>query len=105
LRAEFSGSDNSLNGGWRGLMQTQYFFDDPAVDSVFKVVFSLAAELHINRCRVRALEKVLVSKGVIAEDSVECWQPNAQDAAGLADLDTLVGNLFAACKLSERQAA
>lgn len=79
-------------------MQHQTFFEDPAIDAVFKVVFSLAAELQVTRARLRAVEKVLVAQGVIAADAVETWQSGAEeDAARLAELDAMIGGLFAAC--------
>lgn len=89
-------------------MQAQYFFDDPAMDGVFNVVFALAAELQITRCRTRALEKLLVARGVIGADAIERWKPDVEeDAARLADLDRLVTTLFDACKssISERRPA
>ena len=79
-------------------MKRDVFLSDPAMDGLLKMVMALAAELHISRSRCRALEGVLVDKGLIAADAVEQWRPDAaRDAAGEAELQRMVRNLFAAC--------
>ncbi len=65
------------------LRQEQVFFDDPAVDRVMAVVFSLAVEHYVLHDRVRALEALLVQKGAITADSLNA--PPTDEAAAHRD--------------------
>lgn len=82
-------------------MKQQTFLADQAVDSVFGVVFALAAELYVTRNRLSALEAVLAEAGVVAVGAVEDHQP---DAAAAAALDDYVEALFGPCLAREGSA-
>lgn len=73
----------------------QVFFSDPAIDRVLGVAMTLAAEVWVLRDRVRALEALLVEKGVVAQGALDAWQPSASDAEGLTkDRDTFVAHIM-----------
>ena len=49
----------------------QTFFEDPALDRAFGVVMSLATEVYVLRDRLRAMERLLNEKGVLASDELD----------------------------------
>ncbi|MFO7305422.1 MAG: hypothetical protein C0P74_007890 [Gammaproteobacteria bacterium] len=61
----------------------QIFFDDPAVDRVMGVLFSLAQEHYVLHDRVRALEELLVEKGVVSAEALNA--PPRDEAAAHRD--------------------
>lgn len=65
------------------LRQEQVFFEDPAVDRVMAVLFSLATEHYVLHDRVRALEEALMQKGVITADVLNA--PPVDEAAAQRD--------------------
>jgi hypothetical protein len=58
------------------------FFEDPAVDKLFGVVLALSRENYVLADRVRVLEHLLESKGVVSRDEVDGFAP-----AGDADAE------------------
>lgn len=65
------------------LRQEQVFFEDPAVDRVMAVLFTLATEHYVLHDRVRALEALLVQKGIVTLDSLNA--PPVDEAAAHRD--------------------
>lgn len=65
------------------LRQEQVFFEDPAVDRVMAVLFTLATEHYVLHDRVRALEELLVQKGVVTPDALNA--PPVDEAAAHRD--------------------
>ena len=65
------------------LRQEQVFFEDPAVDRVMAVLFTLATEHYVLHDRVRALEELLVQKGVVTADALNA--PPVDEAAAHRD--------------------
>jgi hypothetical protein len=52
------------------MRQEQVFFEDPAVDRVMAVLFSLATEHYVLHDRVRALEELLLKKGTVTAEEL-----------------------------------
>ena len=65
------------------LRSEQIFFQDPAVDRVMAVLFSLATEHYVLHDRVRALEELLVQKGTVTVDALNA--PPVDEAAAHRD--------------------
>jgi hypothetical protein len=63
--------------------QEQIFFDDPAVDRVMGVLLQLATEHYVLHDRVRALEELLISKGIATAEALSA--PPADEAAAQRD--------------------
>jgi hypothetical protein len=77
------------------MKREQQFFDDKVVDRLMGVVMALAAEVYILKDRERALEQLLVSKGVIGSDAVEAFQPGSSgQAISGRERDEFVGRIF-----------
>jgi hypothetical protein len=79
------------------LRQEQVFFEDPAVDRVMAVLFSLATEHYVLHDRVRALEELLLKRGSVSAEELNAPpadEPAAQrEAAEFAEalLRPLIG--------------
>lgn len=56
------------------------YFADPMGEQNFSITMALMAELAVARERIDTLERLLVSKGVLAEDDVETYVPDEQAA-------------------------
>ena len=52
------------------------YFDDPAVDRLYSVVFALAAEVSALRERVDTVERLLEAKGTISRNDIESYEPD-----------------------------
>jgi hypothetical protein len=61
----------------------QVFFQDPALDRVMGVLFSLMTEHYVLHDRVRVLEELLLEKGAITGDELNARA--ADEAAGQRD--------------------
>jgi hypothetical protein len=53
------------------------YFADPMTEQSFSITMALMAELAVARERIDTLERILVSKGVLAKDEIENYQPDA----------------------------
>jgi len=62
----------------------QVFFRDPALDRAFAVVMALAAELHVAKDRLRAMEVLLVQRHVLEEGALDSYSPDPAEAGRLA---------------------
>ncbi|MEE4185431.1 MAG: hypothetical protein V2J12_06680 [Gammaproteobacteria bacterium] len=77
-------------------MMEQTFFDDPAVDRLMRINLLLAAELHVTRDRLRAVEAVLEEQGLLDAARVEQQEfTAAQQAVADAERDRFVATLLA----------
>lgn len=55
------------------------FLSDPMQDHLLRAVITLAQELSVARERSRSLEQLLVSKGVLAADELDLYEPDTAD--------------------------
>ncbi len=62
------------------------FFDDPALDRLYSLVFALAAEVSALRERQDTVERLLEAKGTINREDIERYEPDreAGEERGLA---------------------
>ncbi|MEL7317667.1 MAG: hypothetical protein AAFN04_03405 [Pseudomonadota bacterium] len=62
------------------------YFDEPAVDRLYSVVFAIAAELSALRERQDTVERLLDAKGTISREDIESYKPDRQagEERGLA---------------------
>lgn len=58
------------------LKAEQTFFDDPAIDRVMSMIMTLAAELHVTRDRLMAMEMMLESNTPITSASLDAFRPD-----------------------------
>ena len=73
----------------------QNFFKDPAIDRVLGLAMALAGEVWVLRDRVRALERLLAEKGVLAPGALDAPEADpAAAAAAVADRDEFVRHLM-----------
>ena len=73
----------------------QTFFADPALDRLMAVVMTLAAELHVTKDRLRALEVLLERRGSLDADALDHYAPDAAEAERLAaERTAYVGELM-----------
>jgi predicted nucleic acid-binding Zn-ribbon protein len=57
-----------------------FFFDDPAVERVLSITMAVAGELAVMRERLDTIERLLDEQGVVRQEDVEQFEPDA-DAA------------------------
>jgi len=62
----------------------QVFFKDPALDRAFAVTMAIAAELHVVKDRLRAMEVLLARHNVLTEGSLDAYMPDTAEASRLA---------------------
>jgi hypothetical protein len=63
------------------------------------MMMTIAAELYVCRDRVKALEALLVERGVLAEGDVDNFEPSPEDRARLAaERDAFVEALLSQVK-------
>ena len=72
----------------------QTFFDDPAIDRAFGVVMALATEVYVLRDRVRALESLLIERGLIEAGALDAEPDPETLAHSAADRDAFVAHLL-----------
>ena len=62
------------------------FFDDPALDRLYSVVFALVAETSVLRERLDTVERLLDAKGTVSREDIESFVPDreAGEERGLA---------------------
>jgi hypothetical protein len=56
------------------------WFLDREVERVLAIAMAVAQELAVSRQRVDTLERLLRAKGILTEDEVEGFEPNATEA-------------------------
>ncbi|MEE4349073.1 MAG: hypothetical protein V2J26_02485 [Pacificimonas sp.] len=62
------------------------FFDEPALDRLYSVVFALAAEVSVLRERQDTVERLLEEKGALSRAEIDAYVPDraAGEERGLA---------------------
>lgn len=62
------------------------YFDEPALDRLYSVVFAMAAEVSALRERQDTVERLLDAKGTISREDIEAYVPDreAGEERGLA---------------------
>jgi len=62
------------------------YFEDPALDRLYSVVFALAAEVSALRERQNTVERLLDEKGTLRREDIEAYEPDrsAAEERGLA---------------------
>ena len=62
------------------------YFDEPALDRLYSVVFAMAAEVSTLRERQDTVERLLDAKGTISREDIETYVPDRQagEERGLA---------------------
>lgn len=62
------------------------FFDEPALDRLYSVVFALAAEVSALRERQDTVERLLDARGTLRREDIEAYEPDRAAGAerGLA---------------------
>ncbi|MEM7702344.1 MAG: hypothetical protein AAF251_10445 [Pseudomonadota bacterium] len=62
------------------------YFDEPALDRLYSVVFAMAAEVSALRERQDTVERLLDAKGTISREDIESFKPDRQagEERGLA---------------------
>jgi hypothetical protein len=62
----------------------QTFFADPAIDRLVGMVFSLTAEVHVLRDRVKLLEDALAQRGLLDPAALDTMVPDGALEARIA---------------------
>lgn len=59
------------------------YLENPQTAKLFDLLLQLATELHVERHRLRAMEALLVRKGLVAAGELDHFTPTAQEASVL----------------------
>ncbi|MFZ9625279.1 MAG: hypothetical protein ACO3AD_08460 [Burkholderiaceae bacterium] len=62
----------------------QTFFKDPAIDRLLGMVMTLSAEVWVLSDRMRSIEHLLDTKGVLNRADLDTYQPDAETAQAIA---------------------
>jgi hypothetical protein len=57
------------------------FHDDPAVDKLHGMIMAMATEMSVLYQRIDTIERLAARKGVLLEQELQQFEPNAADAA------------------------
>lgn len=66
------------------LQPEQVFFNDPAIDRLLGMIMTLSAEVWVLSDRMKSVEQLLDSKGVLSRADIDAYQPDAATAQALA---------------------
>lgn len=73
------------------------FHDEPAIDHLIAASLELGAELWVQRERMRVIEKLLATRGVVTLDAIEQYQPGPEEmATSRRERDAFVQRVFGA---------
>ncbi|MGB3753346.1 MAG: hypothetical protein WA954_05535 [Parerythrobacter sp.] len=80
-------ADNSGNepldwvalAGKRAKGERPAFFDEPALDRLYSVVFALVGEVSVLRERLDTVERLLDAKGTIDRADIEAYEPDRDE--------------------------
>ena len=64
--------------GRRAKGKRHEYFDEPALDRLYSVVFALAAEVSALRERQDTIERLLDAKGTLRREDIEAYEPDRQ---------------------------
>jgi hypothetical protein len=77
------------------MTKRQSQFDDPAIDTLLGIVLSLGAEVYALRDRMRIIEKMLETKGMISRADVEAYNPTpAEEEENGKEREAFMARLF-----------
>ncbi len=77
-------SDSASPADRAPLQPEQVFFNDPALDRLLGMVMTLSAEVWVLSDRMRSIEHLLDTRGVLTRDELDAYQPDADTAQALA---------------------
>ena len=60
------------------------FFENAAIDNLIAIVLELGSEFWVERQRLRIVEKLLASQGVVTPDAIASYQESEAEAAASA---------------------
>lgn len=69
-----------LMAGNKSKGQRPYYLEDPAVERVLNITMALATEVAVLRERLDTVERLLDSKGVLAQTEIETFVPDSAAA-------------------------
>jgi hypothetical protein len=73
------------------------FFDNPVIDHLVTVTLELGAELWVQRERLRIIEQLLTTHGVVTTGMIERHVPSEEEQARVrAERDAFVQRLYGA---------
>ena len=62
----------------------QTFFKDPAIDRLLGMVMTLSAEVWVLSDRMRSIEHLLDTQGVLSRADLDAYQPDPETAQAIA---------------------
>ncbi len=77
-------SDSAAPAERAPLQPEQVFFDDPAIDRLLGMVMTLSAEVWVLSDRMRSIEHLLDTQGVLSRADLDTYQPDADTAQAIA---------------------
>ncbi len=81
------------------------FLPHPLLDALLESVIALGGELWIERDRRQTLEALLAEKGLVTQEEIEGWQPNAeQRQARSEELEALTERLLGSLRAHKSKA-
>jgi hypothetical protein len=73
------------------------FFDNAAIDHLITAVLELGAELWVQRERVRVIERLLATHGVVTAAAIEHYRPDeAEIASARAERQAFIDRIYGA---------
>jgi hypothetical protein len=66
------------------LQPEQTFFNDPATDRLLGMIMTLSAEVWVLSDRMRSIEHLLDTRGVLTRTDLDAYQPDAESAQAIA---------------------
>lgn len=76
--------DSAPAAGRTSRQPEQAFFKDPAIDRLLGMVMTLSAEVWVLSDRMRSIEHLLDTKGVLNRADLDTYQPDAETAQAIA---------------------
>jgi hypothetical protein len=76
--------DSAPAAGRTGRQPEQAFFEDPAIDRLLGMVMTLSAEVWVLSDRMRSIEHLLDTRGVLNRVDLDTYQPDADTAQAIA---------------------
>jgi hypothetical protein len=77
------------------MAKKQSQFNDSAMDALLGIVLSLGAEVYVLRDRIRIIENMLETKGIISRADIEAYKPTPQEEEEIRkERDAFMARLF-----------
>jgi hypothetical protein len=81
------------------MTKRQSQFNDPAMDTLLGIVLSLGGEVYGLRDRMRIIENMLETKGVISRADIEAYKPTPEEEEEIRkERDAFMARLFRTLK-------